>query len=109
MRGVGASPGKAVGAAHRIADCRLQIAHGLQTAEGSDAASALEATADRFDELAASVSGAEAEILAASAMMARDPALVAATNAEVAKGKSLPEALVDATEGFAKQLEAIDD
>ena len=51
---------------------------------GSDAASVLEVTAARFDELAAAASGAEAEILAASAMMARDSALVDAAEAEVA-------------------------
>ncbi len=76
---------------------------------GSDVASALEATALRFDQLAACASGAEAEILAANAMMARDSALATAAEAEVAKGKPLPQALIDATEGFAAQLEAIDD
>jgi phosphoenolpyruvate-protein kinase (PTS system EI component) len=105
LRGVGASPGVAVG----IADCGLRIADGLRLAEGGDAASVLEATAARFDELAAAAPGAEAEILSASAMMARDPALLAAVEAELADDNPLGQALIDATEGFAQQLEAIDD
>ena len=105
LRGAAASPGVAVG----LAVGSWQLAAGSQLAVGSDAASALEATAARLDELAAAADGAEAEILSAGAMMARDPALAAAAEAAAAAGESLGDALLTATEGFANQLEAIDD
>src|SRR4051812_29143173 len=107
LRGVAASPGVAAGAGLRIADCGLRPDGGLRSAE--DALGALEATALRFEELAASAEGAEAEILAASAMMARDPALGAAVEAEARLGTSPRDALLRAAETFALQLEAIDD
>ena len=106
LRGVGASPGVAVG----LAVGSWQLAAGWRLAVGGDdAASVLDATAARFDELATAASGDEAAILAASALMARDPALLAAVEAEVANGSELAQALTDATEAFAQQLEAIDD
>src|SRR4051812_42677933 len=100
MRGVGASPGVAVGLAwvESAVDSRQSTGDPLE---------ALEATAARLDELAATTSGAESEILAASALMARDPALRSAVEG---RGELPPaEALTQATDGFARQLEAIDD
>src|SRR4051794_19711697 len=104
MRGVGASPGLAVGRAFALFGVS---GGGCRVAETP--AAALEAAAVRLDELAAGASGTEPEILSAGAMMARDPALLAAVEAEVAKGATLAQALIDATEAYAEQLEAIDD
>jgi phosphoenolpyruvate-protein kinase (PTS system EI component) len=110
--GAGASPGLATGAA-RLLDAvvaRDELPAGDHDAEAARAAAALESAAARLDELAEQGHGAEAEIIAAGALMARDPALAAAVEAEVrSNGSSAPAALLAAAEQMAAMLAAIDD
>src|SRR3954454_2585113 len=105
MRGAPASPGVAVGRAY----LPFEVAGGRWQVAGGDPVAALQSAAARLDELSTAATGPESEILAAGAMIARDPALTAAVEKNVEEGVPPAQALLDATETFAKQLEAIDD
>jgi phosphoenolpyruvate-protein kinase (PTS system EI component) len=112
---VGASPGVAAGAARLlrpVADIGGELPAGDRdvAAESARAAAALEAAAARLDELAAAADGAEAEIIAANSMMARDPMLRAAVDDHVReRGSPAPAALVAGADEVAATLAAIDD
>jgi phosphoenolpyruvate-protein kinase (PTS system EI component) len=113
LAGASASPGLAAGAA-QVVNVVVESSEVLP-AESRDAAAtqalaALESAALRLQALAAAVSGDEAEILEANVMMARDPALAAAVEAEVReRGAPAAAALVAGADRIAATLAAIDD
>jgi phosphoenolpyruvate-protein kinase (PTS system EI component) len=114
---VGASPGVATGAARvlrLVADAGSELPAGDRDAEAARAAAALDAAAVRLDQLAeeAAASGRkdEAEMIDASAMMARDSMLAAMVQDQVRKdGRPAPTALVAAADEVAATLAALDD
>ena len=109
LRGAAASAGTAVGPAFLHAPAHVDIAGAGAQPRADDGARLLAA----LDEVAADLSraaeratGEAAEILAAQAAMARDPALRQAAAHEVEQGAAAAKAVLDAGEGFAAQLAA---
>jgi phosphoenolpyruvate-protein kinase (PTS system EI component) len=109
----GASPGVAAGAARvlrPVADADVELPAGDRDSEAARASAALEAAAARLSSLASSVDGAEAEMIEASAMMARDPMLSDAVALQVRdRGRPAPAALIAGAEEIASVLAALDD
>jgi len=118
LRGVPASPGVGLGAVQRLAAPAAvpaeRIAEDLRPAEIERALGALDAAADQLDALAdrLQTEGREedAEIVATSALMARDPGLAADIRAGIADaGRTAPEAIMTACTAQADVLAAIAD
>jgi multiphosphoryl transfer protein len=121
LPGASASPGRAAGAARLLGTGPDPGASpdGPSGGAGADpeeelarARAALEAAAARLEALAgrAQAGGEDAEILEANALMARDPGLMAAAEAEIRTGGfAAPAALVRAAEAQAAVLDGLDD
>ncbi|MDQ6741571.1 MAG: PEP-utilizing enzyme [Candidatus Dormibacteraeota bacterium] len=109
LRGTGGAPGRATGPLFVAREGSGAAA----VAGGSEAAKeAAERVALRLEELAErrrAQSPGAADVLDAQAMMLRDPALESAIDALVAGGASAEAAAAAAAEGYAKELEALDD
>ena len=112
LGGLPASPGAAAGPAWLLdvaVDSDAVVATAARDAERARALAALESAAAELDALAASLSGTEAEIVAAGALMARDPGLAGAVAALVTDGAPAPVAITRACEDQAALLAALDD
>ena len=107
LRGVPAAPGAAVGAPwiHRPPDARGAVRTTVPAAAAAAAAELTELAA-RLD---ADGRAAEAEILAAQALMASDPELLEAATAAVDGGADPVAAVGDAGETIAATFETLDD
>jgi phosphotransferase system enzyme I (PtsI) len=112
LLGIGVSPGIASGPVERlsppptIAPDRL-VATTDPLAECKAAANALEATAADLDARSGKAAGPAADVLAAQAMMARDPVLGDRIEDLVKEGRSAPAAVVAAFDEFRAQLTAV--
>ena len=109
LRGTAGSPGRASGPLFVAREGSARTAAEGGPEVGREAA---ERVAVRLEELAErrrSQSPGAADVLDAQAMMLRDPALETAMDALVAGGASAEEAAAAAAEGYAKELEALDD
>jgi phosphotransferase system enzyme I (PtsI) len=92
IKGIGISPGRAVGPAVLLAASPVEPV--------ADPARALALVAEELEQLAAGLDGEMAEILVAQAAIARDPELAAATAKAAAAGHPAAEALRIAAEPF---------
>jgi phosphotransferase system enzyme I (PtsI) len=109
LAGIAASPGSCVAAAFRHDPAALELPTGTvadPAVEASALEAALEAIAGELDARAAEASGPLAEVLAAQALMARDPDLAAGAREMVAAGTPGARAVVDAGERYAAVLAA---
>jgi phosphoenolpyruvate-protein kinase (PTS system EI component) len=113
LRGVPASPGIAFGLARRLdapaPAATATVPEADRAPERARALGALERAAEQMDALAARLGGAQADIVATGALMARDPALAAAVERAVAEGRPAPAALVEAADALAAPLRQLDD
>ncbi len=110
LQGLGVSPGTVAGVVARLG---LPPRPPADEAPGSDPAaelarvlSALADVADLLDARASAASGAAADVLHATALMARDPGLAAAVKALLEAGRPTAHALDAAVEGFCDALAA---
>lgn len=108
IRGVGVSNGFAVGPVVRMAPPVQPPANEPAVPDGpAKARAAFDAVAHDLEALAEAATGDASEILSATALMARDPALFAATEAELEKGKGPATAISDAVAGVAALFESM--
>src|SRR5262245_11235064 len=85
------------------------VPEGRREAERARALAGREEAAEQIDALAARLSGPEAEIVATGALLARDPALVAAVEDAAAAGRPAAAALVEAADALGAPLRELDD
>jgi phosphoenolpyruvate-protein kinase (PTS system EI component) len=117
LRGLAASPGLAHGVARWLepppAETAAAVPEPERAAERERALAALEAAAAELDALTARLAdegrAAESEMVAAGALMARDPMLAEGVEREVAGGLTAVAALRAASDALAEPLEALDD
>ena len=110
LTGIGVSPGIASGPIERLAPPPT-VPEGLRPsgepdAELRSAADALAATAADLEGRSRTATGAAADVLAAQAMMARDPVLVDRIGELIREGRAAPVAVVTAFDEFRAQLSA---
>lgn len=110
LAGLGVSPGVVAGPVARVAappvipaDLPAPTDPAIEAAR---AVAALEAVADDLDRRAADLGGEAAEILAAQALMVRDPAIVDLVAARVDDGEAAPHAVTHAFSEFRDLLAA---
>jgi phosphotransferase system enzyme I (PtsI) len=98
MNGLGVSPGRTAGPVYSMGSPPVLPAETPQPGpdEAQRAADALAFVSSSLDELAGSLSGEAAEVLATQAMMAADPTLAGAVAAKVAEGRPAAWAITDA-------------
>lgn len=110
LRGVGASPGTAVGPAWLLSDELDVPSESVADVDSAvdEAAAALESTAADLHERAAAADGEAAQILEAQATMAQDPELVDGVVAAVRGGSHPARAVIDVGEEHAAALAAMD-
>jgi phosphotransferase system enzyme I (PtsI) len=110
LAGIGVSPGVAVGPVARVAPPPVVpadlAAPADPQAELARAAAALEAVAEDLDHRAAGAGGEAADILAAQALMARDPALADLVADRIAAGTAAATAVTAAFGEFRELLAA---
>ena len=108
--GIGVSPGIASGPVQWLAPAPtvpVDLApSGDPQAESRVAVAAVVATADELDVSSAALTGPAADVLAAQAMMARDPVLGDRITALTAEGKAAAVAVAQAFDEFREQLAA---
>ena len=109
LKGVAASPGRAVAPAwvQIVEDLDIPRARtGSMEAEARALEDAVEAVADELERKADATSGELSEVLDAQSMIARDPSLISAADQAVRNGEvSAAQAIVDAGRSYAAVLE----
>lgn len=98
MQGLGVSPGRTAGPLHAMGSPPVLPSEVPSPGpdEGARATAAMAFVSSSLDELAGSLSGPAAEVLATQAMMAADPTLADAVAARVADGRPAAWAITDA-------------
>src|SRR2546428_4495540 len=113
LEGIPASPGRARGPLFTVEEEAQHTGEpDLAGATSEEVAAAAERVARQLEDLAGDRRARApdaAAILAAQALMARDPALQAAVDESLAAGRGAPAAITEATESYATQLEQSDD
>lgn len=113
LPGLAAAPGVAGGALWRLGPIGSGAHSGDADAELARARAALARAGDELTALAARLraDGAteQADIVETGVLMAADPALDAAVEAAIARGRAAPQAILDACDELADTLAAIDD
>jgi phosphoenolpyruvate-protein phosphotransferase (PTS system enzyme I) len=108
LRGVGVSPGVAVGPAAsmgaRVPEPPAGHPAGDPAGEAAAAAAALEAVAADLEARGAQAGGDAADVLAAQAMMALDPGLAEKVEQATARGRTAARAVFEAFAGYREEL-----